>query len=89
MLSTYAGQTPLSLVKDDRDDLKEFLLLYLADIQGNPSKPWPFGGYDQVGKFVAGLIIFRQFILFLEEGGKGLTDATNSVWIAISDYLIY
>lgn len=52
MLSTYAGQTPLSLVKDDRDDLKEFLLLYLADIQGNPSKPWPFGGYDQVGKFI-------------------------------------
>ena len=51
LLSTYAGQTPLSLVKDSNKDLKEYLVHYLNDIQGKPSAPWTFNGIDDFGKF--------------------------------------
>lgn len=52
LLSTYAGQTPLSLVKDNNKDLKEYLVHYLNDIQGKPSAPWTFSGIDDFGELL-------------------------------------
>lgn len=42
LLATYSGLTPLSLAIDDAT--VELLQEHLADVQGNPSKPWSFLG---------------------------------------------
>lgn len=54
-VSTYANQTPLSIVEPD-SDAHHLLELHLADVQGQPALPWKYHGPSK---------LFGMYICFL------------------------